>query len=58
MREHSLYSYYDVKHALLELEDDFRLRISEMEGKYILQFDDTELYEYLCTLRSTLNNSE
>ena len=44
---HNLDTYDDVKHALLELEDTFGLKISEINGNCILQFNDMELTQFL-----------
>lgn len=47
LSDHNIESYNDVKHTLLELEDTFGLKISEINGNCILQFNDTELTQFL-----------
>lgn len=47
LTNHNLDTYNDVKHTLLELEDTFGLKISEINGNCILQFNDTELTQFL-----------
>lgn len=46
LKDHSLISYNDVKHALLELEDTFKMTITNDNGKCFLQFDDRELTDF------------
>ena len=47
LTNHNIDTYNDVKHTLLELEDTFGLKISEINGNCILQFNDTELTQFL-----------
>lgn len=47
LSDHNIESYNDVKHALLELEDTFGLKISEINGNCVLQFNDMELTQFL-----------
>lgn len=47
LTNHTIDSYNDVKHTLMELEDTFGLTVTEIDGKCVLQFKDVELSHFL-----------
>ena len=47
LTNHNIESYNDVKHTLLELEDTFGLKVTEIEGNCVLQFNDMQLSDFL-----------